>query len=344
MGESCIFAVVVIFASWLSGKRAGCWKSWRRCWLWLVPLLLVSGLVRADLKIINVEAPDVELPIGASKVHYVFKVNFKLAGNEEDYNFVIADRAGIHGSGISLGNRAASIQHYIKPSIKYSQPESKPSTGTFTLGDVAKFSSQHHDYPLVAEFAIDIDADNLRSELRKDPKFIFSFYIVGQALDKSLNPVGVSEDKEVLPRVKIPPTIQISKLKDIVISDRNKVGRYYQSEMSFCVSLSNAPFEYTVKVTDSNTGGSGKFKLVSSSNAELRYDLAFENKIASIKSVSYRSRARYLNNNRNYLGSSAPDCGAGNTGAIGIRVLQDKADSVQDGIYTDTVTVTVEPK
>ncbi|MDP0562665.1 MAG: hypothetical protein QS721_10225 [Candidatus Endonucleobacter sp. (ex Gigantidas childressi)] len=206
-------------------------------------------------------------------------------------------------------------------------------------------------HTLVGEFAIDINADNLKKEMSRDPTFTFSFWLVGQALDNTFNAVGNTFEEEVKPSVKVAPVVQVSNLKDIVIPDKNPVGGYYIGITDFCVYVSEAPREYTIKFTDQNTGGGDYFILKNSSSnsgSTLRYEMAFADSISDINygGANYYEKATSLNNNRPYTGDANPTClgGANHSGAVGVRVSKQNLDSAQDGFYTDTITVVVSPK
>ena len=197
----------------------------------------------------------------------------------------------------------------------------------------------------MGEFQVTLNADALRDKLRDDPNFRLSLWVIGQDTsgDMARSSSELAGAQYISIRVIKQASVQVTQLKDIPLSNQNKVGNYYQSEMSFCVYVSQSPYEYAISIADMNTGGAGTLRLESSNGQNLSYEMAFANYLSGLNDGAYKNSASSMSYLGPFLGSMDLNCADGHSAAIGIRVPSLEADSKPDGVYKDTITVYVEP-
>ncbi|PJE80639.1 hypothetical protein CI610_00378 [invertebrate metagenome] len=320
-----------------------------------ISLLLVclAGTARADMSINGIVTPDIILPDGQSTVDYRITVVFKPyegrgpnKGKFTKYRFGLADEdVTNNGSSGNIGDsaRVDELSKYLLPTVIFSQANSTPSQKSFSLG----YYSHDYDrgtgfdpgtnntaFTLTGEVAVTLNADALRAKLQEDPNFKLSFWVIGQDTSGDMADSSIGAQTSPI-TVKTQASVKVSQLKDIALFDDRTTAT-----MGFCVYVSQSLYEYAL------TGLRGKyapaFQLKSSNGTAIHYEVAFANTLAELNAAPYREDSTYFDYIGPLNGSSDQNCAGGQTAAVGIKIPNDQL-PVNDGVYTDTLTVTVEP-
>ena len=322
-------------------------------------LLLLSGVLNAEMSIVGINVPDIILKKEDDKVSLIINITsfkpFQARGPNKNkfttYRFGLADSdvVSASGGGSNPGDSlpVTELSKYLEPVVTFNQGQSAPTSKSFTLGSFS------HDYQknggfdpdtskaavdLNGTFDIKLDANKLRNKLNTDPNFRLDIWVIGQDMSGGR---GQSTDSQ-LSSIKIRKEvfIQVSQLQDIALTKQNVVGNYYEQTKTFCVYVSENPYRYGITLTDQNTGGLGLLKMKSSTGIELNYEVAVANDVSLLNAGAYVSK---MQGEIAFTGSSHLNCANGPSPAVSIRVLSTEADSKPDGIYRDTITVYVEP-
>ena len=308
--------------------------------------------MQADISISGIITPDIELPDGASTYEYTFQVIFKpYEGRGPNKNKFAKYRFGLSDEDVTNGGNSGNIgdatpvtdlDQYMQSSIKFSQSQSTPSQKSFTLGyyshnyqkDVGFDPGTNNTaHTLIGEFTVTLDANALRAKLQQKPNFKLQFWVIGQDTSGDMAKSSIGGQTQLI-TVKQVASVKISHLRDISLSNDST-----SAKMPFCVYVSQSPYEYAL------TGIKGKkdpaYQLESGDGRTIDYEVAFANTEAGLNSATYHSTSTPFDYIGPLNGSSDINCNGGHSAAIGINIPQANLPT-QDGVYTDTLTVTVE--
>ncbi len=139
--------------------------------------------------------------------------------------------------------------------------------------------------------------------------------------------------------ISYPANVKVSGLKDMSIAGHNPgIDGDYQNQIDFCVYVSRYPRNYNIGFSG---GNSKDFELKSGSGHSLPYRVQFADSIAHLNNADEQTSRFSVLNNTN--GSTSLHCNShtANNAALRVKVSKVEADNVPDGIYTDTITVSV---
>lgn len=136
--------------------------------------------------------------------------------------------------------------------------------------------------------------------------------------------------------VEVPELIQITQLQDIDLGSWNATSDM-QATRDFCV-FRNGYGSFALTATGNNDSG-GDFRVSSGAN-NIPYSLAFSQNAGWYAATPGNALG---SNITGFTGESLRDCGGGSSHSLRVSVNETDLGTAQEGTYTDTVTVLVQP-